>query len=172
MLHWSPLHHALDANYSWRSNKAVLGLLPITSLETINTPTRHGLHKPEGYTALHFACDGSDRTLHGAQIAADLIEMKADIDAQTKKGKTAFLLAAGTGLGSHMEVLLHGGCNKKAQAEDNGKGASREDGRVGQFELTANTYLFSCPAGSPATVPGFVTVWWELCTSRFGPRCL
>ena len=113
----------------------------MTSLETINTPTIQGMHKPEGYTALHFACDGSDRTLQHAKIVEDLIEQEADIEAQTKNGKTAFLLAAGTGLGSHVEVLLNGGCNKFAQGQKDRKGASREDGRVGQFELTANIWV-------------------------------
>ena len=102
---WSPLHHAIDASsYSWRGLEAAKGLVHITEVDVINSPTVG--NQPKGYTCLHFACDGSDKSFGRPDIARSLIAKKADLEARDPKGNTPFLLASGTGITQTIKTLM------------------------------------------------------------------
>ena len=65
----------------------------------------HG-SQPSGYTCLHFASDGSDKWFERAELARLLVETRADLEARTSTGNTAYLLATGTGVTDVMKVLM------------------------------------------------------------------
>ena len=76
---WTPLHHAIDSmTFSgWRAYQAALALIQQTrDIDAATTSTQ-----PPGYTALHFAADGSDHGFHLAQIVTALVERRANLEA-------------------------------------------------------------------------------------------
>ena len=62
--------------------------------------------QPEGYTCLHFACDGSDKEFKRKDIVEKLLENKAELEARDAKGNTPLLTAAGTGVSDLVELLI------------------------------------------------------------------
>jgi len=82
---FSPLHHALDACvYAVRAGKAAEQLIAHTPLEIINAQTTcHQPCWPNGYTCLHFACDGSDKYYLRRRLTAKLLDKKADLEIKT-----------------------------------------------------------------------------------------
>ncbi len=55
---------------------------------------------------MHFASDGSDKAWERAELARLLVETRADLEARTSGGNTAYLLTAGTGVTDVMKVLM------------------------------------------------------------------
>ena len=110
---WSALHHAVDAtSYSTRASKAAFMLIEVTPADIINASTTGS--QPLGYTALHFACDGSDRDFKRAQIVSRVAAKRADLEATTAKGSTPFLLASATGVTDIATALVALGCDTNA----------------------------------------------------------
>ena len=118
--HWSPLMQATNAAaYSPRCLKAAIELVSLCS-ECVNRQTI-GLH-PSGYSALHIACDGSDKGLQRIGLVHALLVFRAEIDIRDNKGNTPFLLAAGSGITDTALALIHAGCDRNA-TNRNGQGA-------------------------------------------------
>ena len=67
--------------------------------------------RPNGWTVLHFVCDGSDTSYQKATIAHRLIERQADIEAETDSGCTPVLRAASTGVVDVLQVLIQAGAD-------------------------------------------------------------
>ena len=111
---WSALHHAVDASsYSTRATKAAFMLIEVTPADIINYGTTGT--QPCGYTALHFACDGSDRELARVQIVERLAAKRANLEATAAKGNTPYLLASATGVTDIAAKLVQLGCNTNAK---------------------------------------------------------
>ena len=123
----SALHHAVDASsYSWRAFDAAVSLVEVTAVDVINTHTTGS--QPRGYTCLHFACDGSDKTFGRANLASALIAKKADMEATDAKGNTPLLLATGAGLVDVVKVLIGAGADVTVQ-NNNGTGVWQKASR-------------------------------------------
>ena len=111
---WSGLHHAVDASsYSIAAVHAAFALIPQTPVEVINAQTTGS--QPKGYTCLHFACDGSDRSFARREIAKALITKRADLEARDAKGNTPFLLASGAGVTDVVQLLRECGADTTAK---------------------------------------------------------
>ena len=79
---WSALHCAADAGtYSVRAARAAEQLVPLTPADIINTKTTGS--QPRGFTALHFACDGSDLGFCRVHLVGSLLEHRAELESQT-----------------------------------------------------------------------------------------
>ena len=108
---WTPLMHAVDSmTFSKRAYYVAKALASVTSTDFLNLATTGS--QPTGYTALHFACDGSDVLFRKNEIVFKLIENRAEIEGRDKKGNTPFLHAAGSGLEDVCAVLIRKGANK------------------------------------------------------------
>ena len=102
---WSALHHALDSSsFSARAALAARDLAQRTPPRIINTGTTGS--QPSGYTCLHFACDGSDRSFKRVELAGLLLDRRANLEAREQKGNTPLLLASGAGIADVVELLL------------------------------------------------------------------
>jgi len=99
---------------------ATRALLQVTPAEFINSPT--SVDKPNGWSCLHFACDGSDRTFFRAELCGLLVVARADLEFRCPKGNTPFLLAASTGQADVVTVLLKLGADPHAR-NNRGRGA-------------------------------------------------
>ena len=118
---WTLAHYLADAmSYSSLAAHALRALATKSEFdfeirETINErvtgsqPTGTGV--AFGWTALHFVCDGSDRSLQKADIAKLLIARKADIEAELPSGTTPVLQAAATGIVDVLQVLVAAGAD-------------------------------------------------------------
>ena len=67
--------------------------------------------RPEGYTCLHFAAEGSDKSYNRLHLVQKLLEWRAEVDARNAKGNTALMLASGTGVVDIQWVLIEHGAN-------------------------------------------------------------
>jgi ankyrin repeat protein len=79
-------------------------LLKLTPKQVLDAPTIGT--QPQGYTCLHFASEGSDKTFCHAALVVDLVLQGASIEAKTKNGSTPFLLAAATGVTDVVSTLI------------------------------------------------------------------
>ena len=108
---WTPLHHAIDTmTCSARAMHAAKSLARCTPYSVLDAATTG--EQPQGCTALHLACDGSDTNLQKLAIVKTLLERKVNLEARDTKGNTPLLLAAGTGLTAVCETLLDYGADK------------------------------------------------------------
>jgi ankyrin repeat protein len=108
---WTPLHHAIDSmTFSMRARHSAIALAtrtPDSALEAATTG-----HQPPGWTALHFACEGSDVGLKKLDVVKILLGRRANVEARDAKGNTPLLLAAGTGVTDVCTTLLDYGADK------------------------------------------------------------
>ena len=112
---WTPLMHAADAiTYCSRAVQVTKDALLVLSPSTLMITAKSTGSQPTGWTALHFACDGSDRDFQKAEIVAKLLEARADVNSREAKGNTPLLVAAGSGLTDVCEVLIFGGADREA----------------------------------------------------------
>ena len=75
---WTPLHHAMQATVHWEHAARVCrGLIMQMTPEWLEVKTLGG--RPVGWSALHMCCNGSDRLLQRASLAAMLIHRNADV---------------------------------------------------------------------------------------------
>ena len=108
---WTALHHAIDTmTCSARAMHAAKSLAMCTPYSVLDAATTG--EQPQGCTALHLACDGSDTNLQKLAIVKTLLERKVNLEARDTKGNTPLLLAAGTGLTAVCETLLDYGADK------------------------------------------------------------
>ena len=107
---WSALHHAVDAtSYCERAVDATWNLVAKTPARILNSGTTGS--QPRGYTCLHFACDGSDRSYCRADVVRALVAHRADLENRTDKGNTPFLLACGTGVTDIVNAMVESGAD-------------------------------------------------------------
>ena len=107
---WSALHHACDASsWSWRALEASLGLIEQTPPWVLNAKTWG--RRPEGYTCLHLAAEGSDKLAERYFVVQKLLDWRAEVDARNAKGNTALMLASGIGVIDIMLALLSHGAD-------------------------------------------------------------
>ena len=100
----------MDAtSYSERAREATFKLIPVTPAWILNSGTTGS--QPRGYTCLHFACDGSDRSFCRAGVVRMLVKRKADLEKRTHTGNTPFLLACGTGVTDIVNALVESGAD-------------------------------------------------------------
>jgi len=117
---WTGLAHAIDATtYSERAMEAALSILEGMrdsgeDAAILHYKTTVALHKPCGYTCLHFACDASDKIFGRVHLVEMLLKKKADIEARTAKGNTPFLLASGSGQTDVVNTLMAAKCDGTA----------------------------------------------------------
>ena len=125
---WSALHHAVDAtSYSWRAMEAAKALVTITPTVVLNSRTTGS--QPSGYTCLHFASDGSDKSFARADFVRALVGRNASLENKTATGNTAFLLACGTGVTDIIQALVD------SRADVN----ALNDRQVGGFQRAHNS---------------------------------
>ena len=71
----------------------------------LRAKTRGG--RPSGYSALHLASNGSDRTFERHYLVDLLLRRDADVNARDQQGRTPLHLAAGTGVVDVAKMLVH-----------------------------------------------------------------
>ena len=102
---WLPLHHAIQTTVYWSQGIRVCrGLINMMSSERLGAKTLGG--RPVGYTALHLACNGSDRLFKRYIIVEMLLKRKADVNARDNNERTPLHLAAGTGVMEPAKLLV------------------------------------------------------------------
>ena len=69
---------------------------------------------PQGYTAMHFACDGSSVNFCNAEVVRRLCAKRADMEKVDVAGNTPLLKACGTGLEDVAKLLLRARANPMA----------------------------------------------------------
>ena len=116
------MHHALEcSSFCMRATRAALDLIPMAkTLDDVNLAITSG--PTQGYTPLHFACNGSDVGYHKAGLVIKLLDAQANLEARDPKGNTPLLKAAATGITDVVEVLLARGADRHAET-NRGKGA-------------------------------------------------
>ena len=118
---WNPLYHALDSmTFCSRAVVVSHALIPLLNTEDVNIKTTG--ERPNGFTALHFACDGANHHEQRNCLVKMLLNKKADIDATDASGNTPLILAAGHGALVVCETLVESKCNIHAKNRGN-KGA-------------------------------------------------
>jgi len=147
---WTPLMHSIDSmTFSKRACISTMQLVLGTSPAFIKCVTTGS--QPTMWTALHFACDGSDVLFKKAELVTMLIEKNADIEARDSKGNTPLLIAAGSGLTDVCLVLLNAGADRTA-ININGHGALFK-GAKSSKSLGAVLEELGCPQ-TASTVSG------------------
>ena len=81
-----------------------------------------------GFSALHFACSGSDKQLLRIELATSLIDHKADVDLKDYVGNTPLLKAAGSGTADVVLLL------KERRADIHAR-RNTKDGKPGKNAL-------------------------------------
>ena len=81
--------------------------------------------QPNGYTALHLACDGQSRNCDNLRLVEALLTRRANIECKDSSGNTPLLRAAGQGLGTVCELLIAMGADVTA-TDDRGAGAAQK----------------------------------------------
>ena len=148
---WTALHHACDSGFSKRAFLAAQEILAgrnfrdnmcekmqqALKLKTVGS-------QPNGFTALHFACDGANRCGDNQRLVHALLQRQADIEAKDARGNTPLLKAAGQGLTDVCEYLI--ACKADVNATDNkGVGAAQKT-KKGQKALFKVLYFdHHCP---------------------------
>ena len=107
---WTPLMHAMQATVHWESAwRCCIGLIMMMPDERLRATATGGRMK--GYTALHMACNGSDRSFRRPHVVRLLVSRNADLEARTEKGLTPWLLATATGVVDTAMALCQAGCD-------------------------------------------------------------
>ena len=102
---WLPLHHAIQATVYWSQGIRVCrGLINRMSSDRLRAKTTGG--RPAGYTALHLACNGSDRLFERHIIVDMLLKRQAEVNARDDGGRTPLHHAAGTGVVEQAKLLV------------------------------------------------------------------
>lgn len=126
-----------------------MDLAPRTPVDVINTRTMRKPCMPGGYTCLHFAADGSDRSFDRRHLCKLLIDKRAIIDARADGGNTPYLLASGTGVDDVVGVLLSAGAQKNALNDKGASGASKSKGSSSSVYETLNKASVVTPKAKP-----------------------
>ena len=108
-----------------------MGLVKITPASVINTQTTGS--QPRGYSCLHLACDGSDRTFRRGELACALIRKRADIEARCPIGNTPFLLACGVGVSDTVSLLMTARADVTAQNDRQMGALEKAQGHSGEL---------------------------------------
>ena len=115
---WTALIHAVWAStFSWRAICAARALAPLSNV-AVKTAGKF----PPGRTALHLACESSDKILGKSTVVRALLDAKAALEDKTPKGLTPLLCAAASGQTNICRMLLHRKADINAKNEK-GKGA-------------------------------------------------
>ena len=123
---WTALHYACQATVFWDiAHRVCYGLIEMMDATSrgLNATTWGG--RPIGYSALHFAANGSDSSLERGNLVRRLIAAEADVDARDAKGRTPFLHACGTGVVDVAQALSQAGCDIHVCSWDGRNGADR-----------------------------------------------
>ena len=89
---WTGLHHAANAaQYCWRAMRAAIALAALAPVKVINSQTTGD--RPKGYSCLHFASEGSCKTMSRIKLITTLLDRSANINMVCAKGNTPYLLA-------------------------------------------------------------------------------
>ena len=107
--------------------EAAKALVTITPTAVLNSSTTGS--QPRGYTCLHFASDGSDKSFARADLVRALVGRNASLENKTATGNTAFLLACGTGVTDIIQALVD------SRADVN----ALNDRQVGGFQSAHNS---------------------------------
>ena len=83
--------------------------------------------------------NGSDVGHDRAHMVTLLLEGKAEVDARDEKGRTPFLLAAGTGVVDVAEALMQGGADVFVEDPDGRNAMDRAQGSSGQMKRRPHT---------------------------------
>ena len=115
---WTPLHHAIcSTTFSWRAARAARALIELTHIMYLNLQTTGS--QPPGYTCLHMACDGSDRTNRRRSIVKLLLDKSVELELEDDKRNKPLLLACGAGVPDLVGMLLDAGANTDKRNKDN-----------------------------------------------------
>jgi hypothetical protein len=115
---WTALIHAVWAStFSWRAIRAARALAPLSNV-AVKTAGKF----PPGRTALHLACESSDKMLGKSTVVRALLDAQAALEDKTPKGLTPLLCAAASGQTNICRMLLHRRADISATNEK-GKGA-------------------------------------------------
>ena len=141
---WSAAHHACDATTWCRLAMLVsLALVRHTPPEILNARTTGS--QPRGYTCLHFACDGSDKSFGRKHLVRALLRSRADKEARTEKGNTPLLLASSTGVTDVVKTLIAAKADVNAR-NDRQLGAYQAAGQCsGSLNSTLGRYGLAAP---------------------------
>lgn len=105
---WYPVTHAVDAStYCYRAYFAAMALVKqhmAKGEHWILYQTTKGL-RPNGWTLLHMACDGSDKGYQRHDLVNLLLFSGIDVNSETPKGQTPYLLASASGCVSCADML-------------------------------------------------------------------
>ena len=115
---WTPLHHAIDsATFSHRALFAAMDLIDHMSSDYLNKQTLAPSQQcriarvPVGWTALHFAADGSTKRYSNRELVHKLADAKADLNICDSNGNTPLHLAVSTGVQDAVVELVSFGAN-------------------------------------------------------------
>ena len=155
---WLALHHAIQSTVHWSYGIAACrGLIDMMPPDRLQAKTRGG--RTVGYTALHFAANGSDKMMERHSIVRLLLEREADVNALDNAHRTPLHLAAGTGVLDSAEVLVEARADLEIR-DKNGKNAFDKCVR-------SSGQMTKCPPPSLLPSPASVTVlysrheWWR-----------
>ena len=105
---WYPVTHAVDAStYCYRAYFAAIALVRQHMAKgeywVLHQKTKG--NRPNGWTLLHMACDGSDKMYQRHALVNLLLWSGIHVDSQTPNGQTPYLLASASGCLSCVEML-------------------------------------------------------------------
>ena len=94
---WTPLHHAVQAIVCWPDAHTIaITLVDMMTVDRLRATTTGG--RPAGWSALHTACNGSDKGLRRAELVPLLVAARCDVDDRDSKGRTPLHFVADTGV--------------------------------------------------------------------------
>ena len=105
---WYPVTHAVDAStYCYRAYFAAMALVKqhVANGEHWILYQKTKGNRPNGWTLLHLACDGSDKGYQRHDLVNLLLASGIDVNSETPKGQTPYLLASASGCVSCAEML-------------------------------------------------------------------
>jgi hypothetical protein len=121
---WTPLHHAMQSTVHWvEGHRVCRGLMQMMDVARLGAKTTGG--RMVGWTVVHMAANGSDCQLQRANLLQELLQRGVDPEVLDEKGRTPFLVCAGSGAVDTARVLSQAGVNVHAVAADGRNAADR-----------------------------------------------